>query len=175
MGFDGWRNRWDLSVCHTTVGDVTIVRVFCLMIDNSCNSFGDILLLRLALVHGALQWFSFTIWFKYNIDHIWEGPLSLLLWLIISNFNISQLQLLHQFEVNRDFHRLVGMHRSGGQGVLFAQQPCCPHPTMWVPIKTQQLTQKPIVWTLFIEICKFDKMRKISKLKQYCQRHPQKM
>ena len=61
MGFDGWWNRWDLSVCHTIVGDVTIVRIFRLMIDNSCNSFGDILLLRLALVHGAWQWFSFTI------------------------------------------------------------------------------------------------------------------
>ena len=174
MGFDGWWNRWDLSVCHTIVGDVTIVRVFCLMIDNSCNSFGDILLLRLALVHGALQWFSFTIWFKYNIDHIWEGPLSLLLWLIISNFNISQLWLninsksivistdwlaCTDLEVKEYFlpnNRVARIHR-------------------WVPIKTQQLTQKPIVWTLFIEICKFDKMRKISKLKQYCQRHPQKM
>ena len=42
MGFDGWWNRWDLSVCHTIVGDVTIVRVFCLMIDNSCNSLRHI-------------------------------------------------------------------------------------------------------------------------------------
>ena len=129
MGFDGWWNRWDLSVCHTIVGDVTIVRVFCLMIDNSCNSLRHIVAQTGFGTWGMAMVFLYN-WFKSNIDHIWEGPLSLLLWLIISNFNISQLQLLHQFEVNRDFHRLVGMHRSGGQGVLFAQQPCCPHPPM---------------------------------------------